>query len=643
MLCQPTIIMNALIIYSNKMPKTLELSVYTNVPTDLVRLVKLVNTTRLKLDFVVREITIGDIIFTTIDVKLPQWTKEEIVYGNDEIRTLVPRGLCFIMANNVHIYTLYGHPKFGDIKDGHAEFLPAGMTMEILNSTTTRVFRRKENGECAHWGAFSFNGQIYEVIGSKNVHMVLRTNQFEQDLALYSDQRYSFAIKMAKLIKSYDGSIALPYLISTGFVLCGEGCFLDSQHFVKYNCDTMFFFGVSGRRVTTSDSIVKISPYEIDDFVKSLGLMPVVETIISNNESQKNIEHHFESIENSEGAVVSCVDQNYSVVYMYKHKNHWYIAQRALREQMKKMASTTTILARFARLHIELDNKEAILDRFLKFNAWYRQGITKTEQTTFFENWVDMNERFNLLTPEQQNQYFQTHIKEEIAKGTLYVVYMIGLQGSGKSECAEMMVKILASNKIKAVHLEQDQFASNEKGAKNLYQEAIEKTMNDPTVIALFLAKGNHTIDIRQETHFTLSKCTRNVEKTFVVMTKDGNHRNGINLCIQRIINRKGHASLFADNAVSAVNAFATSWQGLTEEEISTAANNIIDLEIDQPKNEMIKSLCAGLTSFNPEWIKVTDENLEIFAAEIEQKNLAPKPVPVGGTNNAGKKRNKLV
>lgn len=593
------------------MPKQIDLISYTNIPTDLVRLEQL-STTK-KIDFVIRKIQIGTIEFALIDIKLPAWTQEDIMYKDDEIRALIPRGLCYIFANNVWIYTLYGHPKFGDIGD----YLSKGTTMEDINRTTTKVFRRKENGECAHWGAFVLADTVYEVYGSKNVHMVVRSELWKEDLELYVDQRYTFAQKMARLINTYNKTATINYLVASKNTLCGEGCFTDSQHFVKYASSTMFFFAVTGKRESTNDSIVKISPLEIDQFISSLGLTPVLETIIVNKTNQKNIEEYFELMDNSEGAVISCVDNMGFTVYMYKHKNYDYVYQRALREQMKQSASIAKISDRFERMHIHHPNHDVLLEKFLKFNAWFRQGgLTNIEKETFFENWVNMVERFNLLTLEEQCEYEKQQIQSEQKNGFLNVIMLMAIPGSGKSFVAKTLTHILKTNGKSSVHLEQDMF----KGSNPAYQKAIAKSIEDPKIDYIILAKANHSKQVRDATYNTLNKCSRIVNKIFVQLGvySDDNSTNNIdmaataNLCVQRIkIRGFAHTTLFGktDSEIRSLltNVFIGGWQDLTEEE---SKNPIIKLEINQSKQNVIKSFCTQAVNLKMDVFVTTDADL---------------------------------
>ena len=610
------------------MPKYICLDSFQNIPDDLLQIKNLSEKT--KIEFVQREITLNNIKFTLIDVKLAPWPDEDIVYRDNNIRLLIPRGLCFIFANNIWIHTLYGHPKFGNFGD----YLPDNCTtknMESANNIVKKIFRSKENGECAHWSAFMYNDIIYEIYGSKNVHLIVRSNNWKTDLDLYTDQRYNFALKMARLINSYEKTLAINYLVASTNTLCGEGCFCDSQHFVDYVTDRMFFFAVTGKRYGITNSIVKISPLDIDDFIKSLNLNPVLETICCDRiEDQKEIENYFELANNSEGAVVSYLNANNETIYIHKHKNINYVYERALREQMKNNSNSLKIKERFKNIHIIHPKHNELLNKLLKFNAWYRQSnLSKEERDNFFSNWVNMMKKFESLSPEEQNRFEQIHNIYETQTNALTVFILVGIPGSGKSLLARSIKKIFDINNVSGYHLEQDMFGSNV-----LYQKAIAEKMENKDINYLILAKSNHNKAVRENTYSTLNKCSRLVKRIYVVMkTHDKNTSTVLNLCIRRILNRGlSHKTLYgkSDQQLKTIlsNSFVKEWQDLTGDELS---HDIINVNIEQEKLSVIKGVCRDFKEkTKSDDLNVTDQQIlgifnTISLEDIEMSNQNKK------------------
>lgn len=615
------------------MPKTINLSQFKNVPNDLCRIVQIA--TKNKIDFVQRNIFLADTEFILIDVKLSPWPDEDVVYRDDEIRLLIPRGLCFVFVNDTWIYTLYGHPKFGNFGD----YILKTHQIENINQCK-KIFTSKENGECAHWGAFVFNNQIYEIYGSKNVHMIVRSSEWKKDLELYTDLRYTYALKMAILINTYDKTLALDFLMRTGYTLCGEGCFTDSQHFVNYSNSTMFFFAVTGKRENINDSLVKVTPTELTNLIKSFNLIPVNEVIVCENiGQQKEIENYFEHKNNSEGAVVTCVNELNEIIYTYKHKNIRYIYERALREQMKKNAHNLKIIERFRTIHIFHPNHEKLLEKFLNFNSWFvSMNLSEKDKELFFSNWVRMMEKFESFSSDEQ-QSFQ-NINNLNNTNTLTVIMTIGLPGSGKSFLARCSDHIINSNNKKCCHLEQDMF-----GANKPYQKAISEKLKDMNLQYLILAKANHNILVRKSTYDTLFKSNRNIKIIYVVMGncyENDDVLSTVNLCVNRINSRGlSHKTLFgkSDNEINTIisNIFVKDWQGLTKEEL--AHNNVINVDINKNKMEMIKMFCQNMQTLlddvdkndinvsDNDLLKIFDllENQDIETANKNKLNKANK------------------
>ena len=571
----------------------IDISELTNSPSDFNQLVAL--SSEYPIDFVKREHVIDTVSFITIDVKLSRF-KEDALYNNDQLRLLIPRGLCFIFANNSWVYTLYGHPKFGNFGD----YISSHLTTNNM-SEYQKIFKTKENGECAHWGAFVHNDITYEVYGSKNVHMVVRHTYYDEDIRTYTDKRYTYAIKMADLINAKPTDTAVRYLATTGYAFCGEGCSTDSQHLVKYEASKIMFFAVTGQRNSITDSIVKVNPYELCELIISLGLKNVKETILVNTDKDetKVQEEYFEQCDNSEGAVVNCIDGTGNTVYVYKHKNYDYVLMRALREQMRKHATTKKIINRLDNLHIIHPDFENKKQQSIEFNAWVNRTLNKTDRETFFERWPDWFITFCNTSQSVKDECLRAHEEYERTVGTLNVIMLMGIPGSGKSFISRALVHILNMNGKTAIHLEQDMFFKQGKGANKSYQNAIKKNMNNASCDYLILAKSNHNTQVRNSTYATLDKCERNVIITYIELsTNSANIHDTGELCVERIMRRGlAHTSLFGldeDKIRSIIfGVFVKQWEPLTEKEQESDA---IHLEINKSKEEIIISLCSKLS-----------------------------------------------
>lgn len=604
-----------------------KLSNLINIPDDLLQIAGLSDA-----QLTVATTVLSDnITVTTIDAKLRPF-KEDKLYEQKLLQTLLPRGCCFVFINNVFVHALYGHPKFGNIDD----YLPTDPDRQ--SDYTKLVFRRKENGECSHWSGFLHEGQIYEMYGSKNVHFVTRTDFFEQDIAKYVKERYQYATKMARNIRSHIKTPEqlreiLDYFITTKNTFCAESCFTDSQHLVKYEKTTAFFFAVTNRRYTEFDSHVVISPNEVDELFKSFGLPIVAETMIVNlkdtygpTEDLLSVCEHFERQENSEGAVVYRMREDGIVTFVYKHKNFDYIFRRALREKMRSKSLSSAIVKRMENLHITHPRYAEMLDRGLRFNAWFR-SLEEEKQKHFFENFVSMEEEFEEIErtdTKRISQIYNNHLKMERTLSTVQIIMFVAIPGSSKSTCAKVLVDMLTrqglreikatdlQNKIvgkggKVIHIEQDMFYEKGKGASAAYEKAIETALLSECMDYIILTKSNHSTIVRNNTYRTLEntlaklKNPKHINLTYVTITAGGDIERTKEICLERIMNRGfAHASLYGKSKKEIdkilTETFLGQYSPLTEIE---KTNSVIELEIEDDRLTNVSNLISQLQFFD--------------------------------------------
>lgn len=593
-----------------------------NVPDQLLKIVECVN--RNEAETVIRTTNLGGYNITTVDVKLPRM-KEDKFYENSHIRFLIPRGLCFIFVNCVFVHSVQGHPKFGNFGDFQPKNLP---------KIVQKVFRRKENGECGHYSGFTHNNIKYNVFGSKNVHFVARLDNMKEDLALYLEPRYMFASKIADLCQTKYAK-SLPkmqeYCSKTGFTFDFEACFGDSQHLVKYDSDTLFFFAITG--VKTSDSLTAINPLIADDIFRSFNLPTVTITQTGSSDDEiKKIENIVENDDNSEGAVVNCIDEKGNTVYVYKHKNFTYIFRRAVREQMRKRASMRAILNRLSVLHIQHPNTQALTHEMLQFNAYFRL-LPENEQFSFFSQWVTHEEKFRKLSNQEKQQIFDKYSEEVKKNGTMTVYMIVAMPGSGKSYLAralkQLFTKYMKPNNI--VHLEQDMFVQSHglRGASEAYDNAIKKAINDPETQVLILAKSNHNSQVRNKTYEILNKCLKEIERVYITIentddsiTQAEQLQKSRDICLERIMKRgNAHTSMvnLSQNDILGIlnNVFVKQWEPLTDVEQQFPC---VTLDISADKEHNLKSCIAQLYENGLiEKLEFTEDDLKKAHLSVEQ------------------------
>lgn len=595
-----------------------------DIPGDLLQIASFSDT---QLIVAVTNLT-PNLVVTTIDAKLRAF-KEDKLYENEILHTMIPRGCCFVFFNNKFVHALYGHPKFGNIDN---------YTHGDSENYNTLVFRRKENGECSHWSGFQHEGITYEMFGSKNVHFVVRAENFEEDIQLYVKERYVYATKMARNIRAMstqeNHQNILNYFVSTQNTFCAESCFTDSQHLVKYDQTTALFFAVTGKRNSPLDSLVKVSPADVDILFNSFGLPIVAETMcVDKNdlEGSKLAYEHFESQNNSEGAVVYRVDSTRIVRFAWKHKNYDYIFRRALREKMRSKSLSSAIVKRMENLHIKHPKYAEMLDRGLHFNAWYR-SLSEIRQLRFFEQFVSREEEFSTIDPVVIERIYQIHVEKEKTLNTIHIIMFVAIPGSSKSTCGKALLFILESLGIKAIHLEQDMFYDKGKGASACYEKAITQAMLISDMQYIILTKSNHCQNVRNNTYKTLenaykgSKILKHVNITYVTITAGGDMDLTKEICLERIINRGfSHASLYGMSR-SQINGiltgtFIAQYQPLTSEERS---NTVIELEIEDDRLTNVSNFISQLQFFDiiPSF-EVTQEMLLTAFGKISHEDMS--------------------
>lgn len=491
-----------------------------------------------------RTINIGDEEFNVIDLSIHKKYFEDNVFVDQTIRRVLPRGLFLIYAKDgTIIMTITGHPKFG--YDGD---YPTSMA----NNGVTWVYSRKENGECGHFSGFIYNGIRYLVIGSKNVHMILREDSIDEDLQnpVYQDLRYTFAVKIAKiLVANYASSISkiVSFVIEKDVTLCCEAI-TDCQHIVDYYGEQkLLFFAITSIRESVDSPITWCNPILAQEHFLELDLDTVSEIkTASTPEQLEELNNYIRSQENSEGGVISVLDADGKVVYVYKYKNDMYVFWRAVREKLRQRASNEALLSRLRALHhVDLPNMEGLITSALQFNAYFRL-LAKEDQEFFFRKWNDWMNQFLKLSPEERASSLEQYRRIQSENGSLFVIVLVGVQGSGKSTIARLLKELLCIlhglKPEQVMHLEQDMFG----GIKPKFQAAVKESLSNPDLKFLILATMNHTSEHRRRLDDEcLAKYTGNLQKVNVVFDA-----NTAEFYLGRLKSRgSAHETLVADGS----------------------------------------------------------------------------------------------
>ena len=571
---------------------------------------------------------------------------EDKLYKDPILRRILPRGLCVIKVDGVVVHIVTGICKFG--YDGDYE-------MDASCEIVTKQFVEKENGQCGHVSAFYYGGCNYLVFGSKMVHLIARTTHLQEDIASYTEKRYTVAVNIAnKFVEQYSHTIAnvTTFCISHGVTLVCEAIFKHDQHIVDYHgTESLKFFAITCVN-ESSGSLTWCNPSTACEHFQQFGLDIPAKLIVAPSSEWKSCEDEFRYAENSEGAVVYCLDLEGNVVYIYKDKNCTYIFWRAVREQLRNRANTKIFVERLNHPQFkDLSGKDELIIKAVQFRSFFFK-LTQEEQTQFFSKWNDYYTAFEGLSQSEKEALVLTvpldPIKTasndgEIKQVPLQVIVMISPPGGGKTTTAKSLEFLFNTSQYPKYckHLEQDMFVDPKepKKAKQSYNDAIATNAYDPNIKMLILAKVNHTCVMRQETRDILNKTGRPYHMVYIVF-----QLQSAEFYVERI-NERGmaHRTLRpSDETFGIICRFLKEARAnlLTSEEESTA----IYINPRLPKEENLRQIVDFLATqgmsdivLDAEMIDRAFENVSSYEAENLQFAMSiettvdsvkkPKPV----------------
>lgn len=512
------------------------------------------------LGLVKRTIKIQNNILTLTDFSI-RGIDDKIYENNYNLIKELPRGLCIVQNNDKIIYILYGLRKFGYNDHLYSEINKSLIVKEIWTT--------KENGECCHFGAFSENNENYFIIGSKNVHLVVRKNNILDDLKLYNEQRYLFAKEITELfVTTISNNIReklFQYLLSSGQTFCAESISSKHQHMVKYEKFGLIFYGITSSLQNNQDILTSMNPLEAKKIFKKIGLATVDridEVIVDDKIKRLKIMSYFETIENSEGAVVYGINSNNEVIYMYKHKNLWYIKMRAVREILKKRKNNICLEHRLRNLHIEIDNLDNFIIKMKAFNSWLHNNLSDEDWHTLQDSFLKLLDKFSLVP---ETTYLEIINSSKIDIHEQLQIILMGIPGSGKSTIGRTLTTL-----FNGIFINQDDFEGKAQKFHNKISDS-SKSSNKETLI---IDKSMHNMSVRKNALEALNKKGRVIIIQFQHPEDDDGIENQIKLCIERIIKRGDkHKSLKCskvDPSFVLNNIFKKQYQPLSPTEINS-------------------------------------------------------------------------
>lgn len=229
--------------------------------------------------------------FPLVDYKVEDADGKDVVYEKSpRIREFLPRGLAVVRDENSYVvHELVGLRKFGYDWSYVTE-------NQIGDAESINLYAMaKENGSAAHIGAFEKDGQLFWVIGSKNVHQVVPHDVFEaMDDKDWSDSKnYSFGARgkyaenitylwrqtWASLNDTQKKDIRNK-MTQEKVTFVGEAIFRDDQHLKRYFNDNhstqgdILFFAMTAS-APLEDGLLVHPPQEGLDLFAGYGLKRV--------------------------------------------------------------------------------------------------------------------------------------------------------------------------------------------------------------------------------------------------------------------------------------------------------------------------------------------------------------------------------
>lgn len=489
------------------------------------------------------KVTIGGLEFTFQDRSIGGI--DDTVYEADRaVWEAVPRGDCLISVGDAVAAHVVGLRKFG------YSGAPYGRRADVKNV----ILVDKENGECAHISAFIADGVRYWVAGSKHVHIAWRIGHYDTDIAAYTAQRYTYALKVAavwnRMLASgtVDADWFFTMLDGMRATACAEAILADSEHIVEYAAgekDTLKFYALAEPRDSSAGlcappdlarALFERCGLPTASFSPLYAIGSAEYTAALDAVARRN---------NSEGVVAYGLDLLGSVVCMWKEKSYPYVMERVVREAV---IGDKTLAQIKRRVRARLDEQSADVrayfaeweaERFpwlLTFAAWLRatRVIPARDKWSVQSRWLTLQRDFR-AAPADAIAAASAAVTAA-AEAEVKVIILVGLPGSGKSTLARGLVKMLSDAGATPRWLNQDEADSN----RQRYIGAIKSVMADPTVTHIILDKSNLDAGNRKD------YSDLGLETTLTVVFE---HPDGMEatkaVCAQRFLDRgAAHRSL---------------------------------------------------------------------------------------------------
>lgn len=543
-----------------------------------------------------RTININGMEFTINDIKVVGRIDDKAYKKNWKLWEKLPR--CFVhITYEDNERVICALRKFGS----EDEFNFNNVSEDQIVS---EFYTNKANGEYFSFSTINYQDIDYGVTRSKNVTMIFRLDNYEEDLELdvYSEQRYplvkEMTLKFMEKFESFDKKKLIELCYDNTISL--EACSPERQHLVDYDGDYRFIaFSITTNK-PSSEGLTSFLPDEAKSIFEDIGLdtLPYVIKVDYKNKTQRdNIREKIYNEDNSEGAVVykTTLDKNGKEIVFktYKFKNYRYVFWRAVREKLRAIATIDQLKARLNNLYCDIPFLPEMIEEAISFYCYAFMTISSDNWNDLFSQWVTYMKKFNSLTNEEKEKYRQDYSSKNQDSSKVNVV-TIGIPGTGKSTILKIL-EILLPN---AKRINQDECG----GKPKRYHDGIKKLTEDNNVKITLLDKCHHNSKIRADT----IKNTKG-DVIYIVFyhpddfdpekSKKMKVDNMINESLSRIGDRNlGHHTLIPSFKLGSIlEGFKNSYEYLTKEEDN---GNVVYVNIMENIKDNIMRLLGYLDTY---------------------------------------------
>lgn len=445
---------------------------------------------------------------------------------------ILPRGFSIVVGNDDSIISvLEGPHKFSgktpideDPEDEEEEqkeicsIYNHSKIVEWANDLQLEIIAtEKANGKFAILRMVPVEDILYFHVGSKNKHLFFPYEKI--DYYISNSDTGDIISSILQDIKANIGYMTDSCLLSKfkeGYSLCGELC--DGQHFVQGD-NTVSWFGLFKQGLA-------METIECFEFIKSVGLKTVDWTLVYDSSSNiETLENVFidSRCKSNEGSVLRCRNTSSNEIILVKTKSASYITKRFLRQcVLKGYASfVDTLKKRFvdAQSYHGLGTNASIkmCNQLIKFGFWLMnneypvnvlgfmpvssiRGELANGFCHYWTKFIDETKDTELVLttddfgPFDKNDFLSKTEPYEVRNyiNSATVIFMQGLQGSGKSTIGNHVKEQLEKEGNTVTIVEQDRFYGCTLSCQGYLYHSI-KNANGPNVIIVTRCNANPT------------------------------------------------------------------------------------------------------------------------------------------------------